>query len=1023
MTTRSFIVRLRRRFRQIPLALPLTAGVAFCAVSVSAKTPVPLNLSGGLEKLVESNVTLSKATTTRSRVQTQTFLGADGQRYTSQQAAAFAGLTMKDAQGRLLVRVHFSGMSAYADARAAILAAAPSLVITAEDKKYKAGVLNAYVSLDEVPALAQAKGVGSVALETLPDVDRANIDPAKIAAPYATVGQTFPLVGTTFDAGVIQHRVDQINKFYNPSATLDLEGQNMQIGFISDSYAKSTNAITAAIDVTNFDLPGASNNPINTQPVVVLQDYTGTGTDEGRAMVQIGYRMAPKARLAFATANGGEVAFANNIRALGGLTGFTFPDATQQGFAADTICDDVTYADEPVYEDGIIAQGVEDVSAAGVGYFSSAGNNIGTNTYESTFRYVPAGTGLTAATNPALVGTNINLTGVPANLYAGGFHNFNPNGGLDVAQTWAAPASTTSRTSFQWDDPYNQTVTFNTPAIYNATGTSDGTTTTPSTFTTPSLTAGSNYVITVTATSGAFDAIVTIKDPNGNTVVNAQDTGTDETINFFPTVTGPYQIIVGIYGATTGNFAVNVYTGNNKKVTTDFNVLAFDTAGNYLPGSSMVADNIANNVPYDSVISVAATGQTQVQYVVARTAIPAATPTPASIFRIDIRGNGASGYGPVEYFTVNQANTKAHSTAPSCNSTAAMSVFRPSIPEYFTSPGPVVKYFDKVGNRLATPEIRLKPTIMAADQGNTSFFASDTTSDIDTKPNFGGTSAAAPHAAAIAALVIQNHGGRRGITPAQLTSILQRSAFPHDLDPNFATGVARVNTSTGSGKVTITVNSDRGLNPGSGAVNANSIQVSYVGAGSIATLVFNPGGTAATGGNTTGGNNGLDASNVYFDNVYPGLVFEPASFAYVVGSGSASLASTSATYGNLAGAPSNGTNQYYTMTLAFPGTAFTGGNVYNFSVGHAPQHDSTVSNGTGAANGLTATASTQADLFGGTILIPQGTGNGTGMTFSGTMTDGTQFNGTFTNRIGAGYSVTEGFGMINAQTAVSQTVQ
>ena len=36
-------------------------------------------------------------------------------------------------------------------------------------------------------------------------------------------------------------------------------------------------------------------------------------------MIQIGYKMAPKARLAFATANLGEVGFANNIRALAGI--------------------------------------------------------------------------------------------------------------------------------------------------------------------------------------------------------------------------------------------------------------------------------------------------------------------------------------------------------------------------------------------------------------------------------------------------------------------------------------------------------------------------------------------------------------------------------------------------------------------------------------------------------------------------------------------------------------------------------
>ena len=116
------------------------------------------------------------------------------------------------------------------------------------------------------------------------------------------------MLGTVFDQGVYQHRVDQINKFYNPNAKQDLEGDGISIGFISDSYGDST------ADVNNFDLPGSPSNPVNKQPVVVLQDLPGT--NEGRGMVQIGYKMAPKARLGFATANGGEVNFANNIRAL-----------------------------------------------------------------------------------------------------------------------------------------------------------------------------------------------------------------------------------------------------------------------------------------------------------------------------------------------------------------------------------------------------------------------------------------------------------------------------------------------------------------------------------------------------------------------------------------------------------------------------------------------------------------------------------------------------------------------------------
>ena len=82
-------------------------------------------------------------------------------------------------------------------------------------------------------------------------------------------------------------------------------------------------------------------------------------------MCQIVHDIAPKARVGFASADVGELGFANNIRALAGLPGFTYPAATQQGFAADVVCDDVLYIDEPMFQDGIVAQGVNDVVSAG----------------------------------------------------------------------------------------------------------------------------------------------------------------------------------------------------------------------------------------------------------------------------------------------------------------------------------------------------------------------------------------------------------------------------------------------------------------------------------------------------------------------------------------------------------------------------------------------------------------------------------------------------------------------------------
>ena len=75
------------------------------------------------------------------------------------------------------------------------------------------------------------------------------------------------------------------------------------------------------------------------------------------------------------------------------------------------------------------------------------------------------------------------------------------------------------------------------------------------------------------------------------------------------------------------------------------------------------------------------------------------------------------------------------------------------------------------------------PQLASADRGNTTFFAADDLRDADTQPNFGGTSASAPHAAAIAALVLQKAGGPKSYSPTALRKRLQDSTFNHDLDP------------------------------------------------------------------------------------------------------------------------------------------------------------------------------------------------------------------------------------------------
>ena len=694
------------------------AVLVFCGLGSALHAgSVPANLGNGLGKLVESNLAVKDART--RGVALDHAVNVREHTYVDIQAANYAALAITDDEDRVLVRVNPTGETDFKTLRKTLKKSIGSLGVTASDKTYQkgVGVFNAFVSIDDVPALATAPGVRSVILEVKPRT-RGRLADTLLSAtgPNATVGEVLNKIGTAFDQGVTQHRVDQINQTYNPSATLDYEGTGMTIGCMSDSFNNLTTAgRTAASGVANYDLPGSSTNPVNTQPVVVLEDFASGGTDEGRAMCEIAYKMAPKARIGFATAFYGTVDFANNIRALAGISGYTYPSSTQQGFAADSICDDVSYEDEPFFQDGIIAQGVIDANAAGVSYFSSAGNDLGVNSYAADFHYVPYTGGTTSADCPALVNTNINLTGVPTNLYAGGFHNFNPNGAQDVAQSVNIPNANTNPLAFEWDDPYDQplpaSLNIDPTPIYSNSGTITSTNTaTGVSFTDlPAFTAGQEYVIReVTPSGGLLDGQISVYNSSG-TLIAFQDTSTDETLQFFTPATGTYTVTITSLGSV-GSFTLSVYTGHDAPagVTTDFNILVFDANGNYLPNNTLATNNIATNEALEYGVITRVTGQTQVQLVISRANIPA-VPVPASHLRYIFNGDGASGLGPAEYFSYTTPTTGGHNATPLCNGTAAYSVFRPSLPEYYSSPGPGDGLFRQERQPLVEPQ-RPAPT-------------------------------------------------------------------------------------------------------------------------------------------------------------------------------------------------------------------------------------------------------------------------------------------------------------------------
>lgn len=462
------------------------------------------------------------------------------------------------------------------------------------------------------------------------------------------------------NAGAALSQADSSIRAALARSQFGVNGSGVRVGVLSDTFHRviggtlSGGLLTNSASQVSGDLPAS---------IRIVDPGPGNGTDEGAAMAELIYDLAPGCNLSFASAFSGYMQFAQNITRLRN-------DSTAP---ARILVDDVNYFVEPVYQDGPIALAAADAVAAGIPYYSAAGN-YAANAHERAF----------ADLNPAANDLEYPPTGVDFHDFgaaSGGASNaylaieLNPGASLDAI--------------LHWDEPYG--------GVFAAG---------------PGATCDLDLYI-------VKDKILPLNDQEGGNIL---------------AYSAEFQ---GVPGTPEGDSVEDIgYTNSTAQKQTVY----------------VVVDHFDGRRPVTIHLLLYLGGG-------------AAVLTPGFLGARTVVGHPvAEGVMAVAAMDYREIDTGGNVDAPpGVLNVEPFSSLGGNLPIWFSRDG---------ATRFASPQRRFKPEITAPDGTNTSFFGGGDTEG-DGFQNFYGTSAAAPHAAAVAALALS---ARPGLTPAGINRILRETA-------------------------------------------------------------------------------------------------------------------------------------------------------------------------------------------------------------------------------------------------------